>query len=216
MTYATIDALRESLAQPVSPVRSPEYIAKMMHEVPKSQTVDRAQFILEHVKGKRVLEFGASGPMHEAVVKAAAKCVGVDREAGDGVMAFDLDEIQHYNLGEWQMTGLPQFNPLGIELPEVILCGEVVEHLTNPGYFLQRLKATYPGVPVLITVPNAFAAAGQRHIRNGVENVNLDHTCWFSYRTLKTLLERYGYEITSFFWYNGEPFTAEGLIVVAR
>jgi hypothetical protein len=33
---------------------------------------------------------------------------------------------------------------------------------------------------------------------------------------LRTLLERYGYTIAEFAWYNGQPYTAEGLIVVAH
>jgi hypothetical protein len=214
VSYATIDALRESLAQPERRIGTTEYAAKMLHAVPKSTSVDRAKFIVERVTGKRVLEFGASGPMHEAIVKAAARVLGVDREDSDGVVGFDLDAVL---LGEPGFTQFQRALPEPEFIPDVILCGEVIEHLANPGWFLKRLKAQFPGVPVLITVPNAFCIMGfKRHLEQGVENVNIDHVAWYSHRTMKTLLARYGYGIEEFFWYGGDPYTAEGLIMVAR
>jgi hypothetical protein len=68
----------------------------------------------------------------------------------------------------------------------------------------------------VITVPNAFAQAGRSHMLRGVENVNVDHVAWYSHRTLKTLLERVGYDIKEFHWYRGVPYLAEGLIVVTE
>lgn len=205
MSFASIDALRESLARPAVK-RSVDYDAKMMHAVPNATVVDRAAFILERVTGKRVLEFGASGPMHEAIVKAAAFCQGVDRLDGAGIVGFDLDDVH----AEW-MRGIP----VGGQW-DVIVCGEVLEHLSNPGWFLTRLKRQYDGVPVIVTVPNAFSEIAAAHIEHGTENVNIDHVAWYSYRTLRTLLERAGFVIESFHYYGGELLTAEGLIMVAR
>ena len=201
MAFATLDALRESLAQPAY---TPEYRAKMLHDVPQSTVVDREASIVKHVTGKRVLECGASGELHAQIVAAALAVVGIDRVEAPGVLAFDLDDVTR--------PELPQCTPL----PDIIVCGEVLEHLANPGYFLQRLKRQYPDVPVILTVPNAFTAAGARFIRAGTENVNRDHVAWYSYRTLSTLLGRFGFTIEAFHWYRGEPFTAEGMLVVAR
>lgn len=189
---------------------SPEYIAKMMHALPPIVEKNRADFILERVKGKRVLEFGASGPMHEAIVKVAERCWGVDREDGPGVVGFDLDDVrEHYLRYDYDDFGpKPAF--------DVIICGEVIEHLSNPGHFLSRLRNHFAGVPVIITVPNAFSASGMYWIKRGTENVNRDHVSYYSYRTLATLLERVGYTITEFYVYNGNNATAEGLIVVAE
>jgi hypothetical protein len=50
----------------------------------------------------------------------------------------------------------------------------------------------------------------------GTENVNVDHVAWYSWRTLKTLLDRYGYPIREFYWYKGRPRFAEGIIVVTE
>lgn len=209
MSYATIDDLRSQLGAPTVTEQQRAYRAKMMHPFPEAPVVDRALFVLGRCQGKHVLEFGASGPMHEAVVKAAASVVGIDRisndSASDIVYGFDLDDVTVDHLPQTHSTP-----------PDLIFCGEVLEHLANPGWFLQRLHRQYPGVPVLITTPNAFTKAGRQHADRGYENVNVDHCVWFSPRTLRTLLERYGYEIDEFLWYHGEPVTAEGMIVVTR
>lgn len=203
MSFATIDDLRSNLGDSTpAKATSEAYAAKMLHDIPESKTVDRAKFILERVKGKRVLEFGASGPMHDAIVKEAAAVVGVDREDGPGVIGFDLDDVAR--------------PILPVAIAEVIVCGEVIEHLSNPGWFLARLGLQYPGAPLIITVPNAFSAVGMKHVLKGRENVNIDHVAWYSYRTMRTLLERAGYRIAEHYWYNGPPYIAEGLIFVTE
>jgi len=218
VSFATIDLLRSQLGTAPKPETQPataEYAAKMLHPIPEGKVVDRSAFILERVTGKRVLEFGATGPMHDAVVEVAASVFGVDRENGDRVQGFDLDNTEYARLPMMrqpeQGTNLDE-----IVTPEIILCGEVIEHLSNPGWFLTRLKRQYPDVPVIITVPNAFTKIGLGHLAKGLENVNIDHVAWYSPRTLKTLLERAGYEIREFAWYNGTPPHSEGLIVVAH
>lgn len=199
--FATLDALRESLARPAAKIRSPEYVAKMMHTIPEVKSIDREKFILDRCKGKTVLDIGASGRMHALIAKTAAKCYGIDREDGDGVVGVNLDDVS---------VTLPVFD--GVEL---VVCGEVLEHLANPGWFLQRLKKAYQ-VPVVITVPNAFSAAGYSHMERGIENINCDHVSWYSWKTMSVLLGRYGYEIDEWHWYGGEPITAEGLIFLVH
>jgi hypothetical protein len=201
VSAATLDELRQSLGGGSS---SAVYAKKMLHVVPPTKVVDRPAFVLERVAGKRVLEFGASGELTTQIQQGCRKYLGVDREAGHGVVAFDLDDVQQ--------DDLPRCEPQ----PEVIVCGELLEHLSNPGWFLARLRRQYAGVPVIITVPNAQPVAGLKHLQRGVENVNRDHVAWYSYRTLKTLVEREGYTVKDFAWYNGQPLFAEGLIFVVE
>jgi hypothetical protein len=201
VSYATLDDLRSQLGKtPIT--RDPAYVAKMMHALPAATSVDRAAFLLDMVRGKRVLEFGASGPMHEQIVQTAAVVFGVDREHGLNVYGFDLDDVTR--------PLLPLF-----DRPDVIVCGELIEHLSNPGWFLARLAKQYQDVPVVITVPNAFSKVARSHLATGIENVNIDHCAWYSPTTLRTLLTRAGYSIDKFHWYGGDGPTAQGLIVVA-
>lgn len=205
MSYATIEDLRSQLGsrQSTSAV-SAAYAAKMLHKIPDGTVIDRVAFILDECKGRRVLEFGASGPLHDEILKVAQTLLGVDRVDAPRVVGFDLDDVSLETL------------PGGTWNPDVIVCGEILEHLANPGWFLQRLRKAHHDAPVIISVPNAFSSIARRHLQNGMENVNKDHTSWYSPRTLWTLLERYGYAIEAFYWYNGEPYYAEGLVVVTR
>jgi hypothetical protein len=199
VSYVTIDALRSHLGQ--SPVRE-AYAAKQLHPLPQAETVKRDSFVLDLVRGKRVLEFGASGPLHRAVRSAAASYLGVDKAGSDGVVAFDLDDVSQ--------SALPAFDA------EIILCGELLEHLSNPGWFLARLKRQYPAIPLLVTVPNAFSAIARTWLARGVENVNQDHVAWYSPHTLRVLLQRAGYTQADLAYYNGDGPTAEGLVVLTE
>lgn len=209
MSFATIDDLRSQLGG--SDRLTPEYRAKMLHPFPKAETVKRNDFIVAQCKGKHVLEFGASGKLHDQIVAVSAWVAGVDREDGPGIVGIDLDDVQLIDLPvarRW--TGERWYDP------DLIVCGEVLEHLSNPGWFLTRLKRQWPGVPVIISVPNAFSCIQSKWIPQGYENVNRDHVAWYSPKTLSVLLERVGYVSGGLFYYNGDGPTAEGLIVVTE
>ena len=198
MTYATVSDLREALGR--QGTASPEWAEKMLHLVPDLPTVkDRRAYLAEKATGKHVLDLGCSGPISDDIRRHAATYHGIDREAGPWHVACDLDVV-------------PETMPVypGVE---IIIASELIEHLSNPGRFLVALRAAYPDVPVYLTVPQA----GAYTVKNGThEVVNKDHVAWYSYTTLGTLLRRAGYAVELARWYNGDPHTAEGLIVVAR
>jgi 2-polyprenyl-3-methyl-5-hydroxy-6-metoxy-1,4-benzoquinol methylase len=197
-----------NLLQPYSryPSNTPEYVDKMMHDVPEAKSVSRETFIVELCRGKRVINFGsASGNLHAQIKAVATSIFGVDKD-GSADKIVNLDD-EFYLLRS--MTEA-----------DIYVCGEIIEHLANPGRFLDRLHDAmkHDGAKdavLLVTVPNAFSDVGAHHILRKTEAVNVDHVAWYSYHTLKTLLERSKYLITDFRWYNGKPYIAEGLIFVA-
>ncbi len=178
------------------------WTAKQIHRVPDAKVVDRNDFIVERCRGKVVLDIGASGTLHKQIVEVAKKCYGIDREDGPGVVGCDLDDCR---------VQMPMFS--GVEL---IVMGEVVEHLGNPQQALAKIRVSYPGRTVIISVPNAFNDNAAEIMEEGIECVNDDHVSWLSYTTLKTLLGRVGYRINEFLYYNGRMRFAEGLIVVVE
>lgn len=186
---------------------SPEYVEKQMHRVPEAQVVDRAKFLIEASKGKTVLDIGADGPMADQIRAAADRYYGISKNGvkRDGVINQDLDGI----LGDVRLP----WCGMAIEL---VVCGEVLEHLSNPGWLLRRLKLSFPNVPVVITVPNAHSESGRDWLAKGIENVNRDHVAYYSYWTVMTLVERHGFQVDEWYWYNGKPRTAEGLVFVIR
>lgn len=182
--------------------QSPAYAAKMIHAVASAPVVDRERLLLSRAAGHVVLDVGATGPMHDGLKDVARRVYGIDRADGDGIVGFDLDDVSQ--------PILPEFPDV-----ELVVCGEVIEHLSNPGWFLTRLRRQYQ-VETIITVPNAFGAVGHREILRGYEHVNRDHVAWYSYTTMAELLRRVGYVIERWGWYRGQPLTAEGLVFMVR
>lgn len=176
----------------------PDYVAKMVHKIPRAPVFDRVDYLLEAAKGKVVLDIGASGPAALRLQKVADKYYGIDIESNPAIDHFwkiDVDRAQ----------ALPE-----VENLDLIIAGEMIEHLSNAGHFLDLLWAY--GVPVILTTPNARSVAGKRWGDRGTECVNGSHVAWYSYHTLKVLTERHGFKTHLWGWYNGEPYTAEGLI----
>ena len=198
MSEATIQSL---LDECVSYGRfTPEYYQKMMHEVPPAKVVDRHAFIVSKCKGMKVLNLGSSsGDLHGKLKASCVSVIGVDKD-GAADLTIDLDEEPD------RLTAAV----------DVVVAGEIIEHLSNPGRLLKALRRM-DCWRVIITVPNAFSEAGrQTMLRSGIENVNNDHVAWYSYWTLKTLVERFGFTVKEFAWYCGKPLTAEGLIFVVE
>ena len=192
---------------------NPEWYVKMMHKIPPARVVDRIVYVLTQCEKKRVLHLGCNWPpgyLHKAIAKVATRLYGVDicvppgpREGLFGRANLDKDNEAEDLVGS-----------LHVEKIELIVCAEILEHLGNPGNLLARLRQL--SCPVLITVPNAFNTAGYYHITGGVESVNPEHVAYYSYHTLKVLVERYGYIVKDWCWYNGKPGTAEGLIFLVQ
>lgn len=203
--FATLEALEAELQEMGD--HSAEYWDKQVHIVPKSQTVDRTAYLVKHATGKTILHIGCTGALDKELRKVAKRCFGIDKDEQEreDFEQCDLDElfIHEYKI--------PLFD--GVEL---IVCGEVLEHLSNPGNFLRQIRIYYSDVPAIFTVPNAHAVAGTEWlVKRGRENVHREHVAYYSYTTMKTLLARHGYTVARHFWYGGKPYIAEGLIVVA-
>lgn len=193
----TIAELRESIISPGH--KNPEWAKRMLHPIPNLPTVkDRAAYLIEKSKDRVVLDIGCTGPISGGIRKVAKGYYGIDKADGDGVVGVELDHR-------------PDLMPV-YEDVDLIICAEVLEHLSNPGYFLLALKDKYPGKDCYFTVPNAGAYA----VKDDCEVVNAEHVCWYSYRTLQALLTRYEYVIQEARWYNGEPYKAEGLIMKVK
>lgn len=193
--FDSVSALRDAITSKVDPA----YVAHMYQPIPDLPTIkDRAAYLIEKAKGKVVLDIGCTGPISARVRMSASKYYGIDKVDGDCIVGVDLNHRPDL---------MPVFDDV-----EVVICSEILEHLSNPGYFLMALKEKYPKRLVYITVPNAGAYV----VKDKCELVNAEHVCWYSYATLKQLLTRYDFEIKEARWGHGEPYTAAGVIMVAE
>ena len=81
---------------------------------------------------------------------------------------------------------------------DVIFGLDVIEHLSNPGLFLESAKKHLkPDGSLVITTPNCFCIfnlAGK--LAHYEPAVNKQHTCYYSLTTLKRFVRRHGYTIT--------------------
>jgi len=177
----------------------PEYVEKQLHKIPMTTVVDRVQYLVDITRDKVVLDFGASGSLVNMLQEVAKEYHGIDVEPNDQIDNFYLIDLDAEDT-------LPEIHDL-----QLIVAGEVIEHLSNAGHFLDLIR-TYYDVPVILTTPNAHSTNSFGFLKRGIENVNRDHVAWYSYHTLKVLIERHGFQLQEWYWYNGTPIFAEGII----
>ena len=126
MSYSTIADLRTHLAGHGQ--HGAAYAEKMFHPVPDLPTVsDRARYLVEKAKGKIVLDIGCTGVIATRIQAVAVRYYGIDRAEGGDWAKVDVDRLP----GE--MPTFPDVN--------LIIVSELLEHLANPGSFLEALRA---------------------------------------------------------------------------
>jgi SAM-dependent methyltransferase len=184
---------------------------KMHYPIPKVPTVERTAFLLEACRGKRVLHLGCTDwPMtkerfaahellHQALLKQGCEVVGLDMDA-EGVEFFNAHGLGPCILGNVETVSL---SDMGIPPFELILAGEIIEHLENPGLFLRACHGLLaPGGELLVTTINAYSLFRFLRYALGCEYVHPDHNYYFSPKVLETLAIRCGYSVTDF-WFHG-------------
>jgi len=81
-----------------------------------------------------------------------------------------------------------------------IFAGDIIEHLPNPGLFLDHCRMHLaPGGALIITTPNAFnlfVLAGK--LMHQEPPVNKDHTCYFNSKTIACLLTKVGWSVEEY------------------
>lgn len=121
----------------------------------------------------------------------------IDRKCID-VLGIDIlkDEIQTlqdrgYNV---QVADAEWFN-LSRSFDKIV-AGELIEHLCNPGIFLDRAyEHLKPGGRLILTTPNVWSIAYLKRLAFNKEvHCNSEHTAWYDTRTLRQLLERNGFD----------------------
>lgn len=81
---------------------------------------------------------------------------------------------------------------------DTIVAGELIEHLSNFGQFLDRVNNhLLPGGALVLSTPNPWALHRFYQAFQGEVYSNPEHTCWFDERTLRQTLKRHGFEVES-------------------
>lgn len=162
----------------------------------------RFEFMRPHVEGKRVIEVGPAELVgtinrekferwiHGRISQVASKLIGIEKSPEQVAALSELGyDIREGDAEEFEVK----------EDVDVVLAGEVIEHLSNPGRFLEcAWRHLPPGGKLVLTTPNRFCIDKiTRVLRSGVipEYVKpiAKHVLFFDSDALTSLLERYGY-----------------------
>ena len=161
--------------------------------------LDRISYLCRLVQGKKILDVGCvqndarcrHNPawLHRHLTAAADKVVGIDildedleilRQEGFRVLCHDLTR-----------------NPFpGGEKFDVIVAGEILEHIDEPGPFFANCRESLMsgGLLVLTTPYPWFLGTSLRNSLAGLSlGGSLEHTAWFDPFTISELCGRHGF-----------------------
>ncbi|REJ78515.1 MAG: methyltransferase domain-containing protein [Acidobacteria bacterium] len=181
----------------------------------KPKLVQRIEKIEELCTGRSVLHLGCTNWPYtkESLDNDSLLHLSLDRLASE-LYGFDFDEngleiLRGKGVQNLYRANLEHLNEVDLDRRfEVIVAGEMIEHLTNPGLFLRGIKRFMDrDTRLVITTVNAYC--GMRFVQYALrgkggtaEPVHPDHVSYFSYRTLRLLVEKEDLEVREFFFYD--------------
>ena len=201
--------------------------------LPKAKVIHREDYLVELARGRRVLNIGMGGftenpvytdrlaeevedTLHGKVHAAAREVTGVD--VNPHSLAI-MSEALPARYVEADITDVGASETIGGAY-ELILLGDVIEHLDCFRSALQNLRSllTDDG-ELVITTANAYNAEAILKLVFRYESVHEEHTCYFSYFTMRRLLEMNDLSISDFRYYvqtreGGSPGSLAGYYVM--
>ena len=124
--------------------------------------------------------------VHNSLKNRAAEVYGLD---------LDFDRAMVEPLDHYQKTNAENFDfPIKFD---VIFAGDLIEHLSNPGLFLDACARNLKeGGRLIIITPNCFNLFHLAEKFSKREpTVNKDHVNYFNEKTIKRLLEKNGWNL---------------------
>jgi len=158
--------------------------------------LDRTAYLITQVKNKSVLHIGCAdyplteerlltdSLLHKNIQKSASSVFGIDNsEKGTDILikkGFDNVTLMDAENVDLEMKF------------DIILAGDVLEHMNNPGMLLQKVSELLnPFGTLIIGVPNAYSFNVFRYVLRDFEPTHKDHCYFFSPKTLTELCSRY-------------------------
>ncbi len=179
------------------------------------ELVQRIDFIKKMSAGKKILHLGCTNHpytedsiknemlLHFDLGKTAKELYGFDYDQAG------LDVLDKYGVKNLHRADLEKLEEVALdETFDVIIAGEMIEHLSNPGLFLKGIRRFMrKDTKLVITTINAYCAMrffiyGLRGKGGANEPVHPDHVFYYSYSTLSLLIKRENYAIENFLFYD--------------
>jgi SAM-dependent methyltransferase len=182
---------------------------------PKPKLVQRLDLIEQMSEGKSVLHLGCTNwPYTQQAIDADMLLHKALATKASELYGFDFDQEGIDLLTENGFTNLYRADLENLDAVDldkkfdVIVAGEMIEHLNNPGRFLEGIKRfMHAESKLVLTTINAYSGMrffvyGLRGGGGTVEPVHPDHVAYYSYSTLRLILERHSFNIDDFMFYD--------------
>jgi SAM-dependent methyltransferase len=194
----------------------------MVHRLPAAPRVDRVSYLCDLARGRRVLHVGfvdtgcqqmqlRSGAwLHAHLARTASSIVGIDLDA-EGVAGA---RAAGYEATVLDCTDAAALDAAGLAPAQLLIAGEVIEHLDSPGALFENAhRLVQPGGLLVVTTPNAYGWLNVAASLVGREINHPDHVCMFTWRTLSNLASRHGWRVeqTTVYVPAVKPFGGSGL-----
>lgn len=185
-----------------------------LQSLPRSRPVRREDALVEACRGRRVVHVGfVDEPLlesrlgdgtwlHARLAEAAVALIGIDCSS-EGVAWARRAGFEAYCV---DAQSEEEVQSLALEPADVVVAGEVVEHLDAPGPFLRAMRTLVrPDGLLVLTTPNAYRPLNVLVLLSRAELIHPDHVAWHSPHTLRALLGRNGWRVEAMGYYQNPP-----------
>jgi 2-polyprenyl-3-methyl-5-hydroxy-6-metoxy-1,4-benzoquinol methylase len=176
---------------------------EMVHRLPPAALVDRFGYLSDLARGRRVVHVGfvdagcqmlneQSGAwLHEHLAGTATELVGIDLDTA----GVDDARRRGYEAHAVDCRDVDAVRALGLAPADLVVAGEVIEHLDDPGGFLDGVHALVaPGGLLVVTTPNATGLVNAAALFGNYEVQHPDHVVMYTCATLDAMLRRHRWE----------------------
>ena len=170
----------------------------------RDRTMRREDWLLPLIQGKHVLDIGSLGQsaaycLWDFLAKHSATLTGVDlpgaEQTARTLLRVAPEGLRHKN-DHRIVYGNMETLDLG-ETYDVAVAGDVIEHVSNQGLFLDNIRRhLHPAGRLVLTTPNAKWLTV-------FLKPNLTHVLWHDTHTLRQLMERHGFSMETLRYYPG-------------
>jgi 2-polyprenyl-3-methyl-5-hydroxy-6-metoxy-1,4-benzoquinol methylase len=177
--------------------------------IKNARVVSRYPEILRQCRGKKILHLGCADMPYTTERGEHLLHIQLSKVTPpENLWGIDISEegIEHVRKMGFDNLILGNVEDMGQELRDmdfdIILAGEIIEHLDNPGLFLKSLKSIMTErTELMLTTYNANSFKGFLNAIMRREKVHPDHNYYFSNRTLKQLFQKFDLECTEVYYY---------------
>lgn len=172
-----------------------------LEKIVVAKPVDRIKYISDFCINKKVLDIGAYDEtayflkentgswLHEEISKKASDVIGIDssKSLKNELITGKNSKIVKLNLFDIDDSFVSKHKV------DVIVAGELIEHILNVDIFLKKIAVLYPGKTLILSTLNATSLSNVVLGLFNKESCHKDHVHVFSYKTLSTICRISGF-----------------------